>query len=209
MSNNKKFQPLHFIPVALVAGFLLMTSEKPVQEIKREPTSIPKVRQHPQRQMPSKPSISRGPASVPPPRYNLDRLVKPHRNVKLPRGQVLAENIGAIALSDVKPGMSIVWHDGVYAFYEKKPGERSIPVAYNPKAKKFFPIASIVHVKDVDESMRQQLKDQGHQEYVYFKNIKKLSLKTGPDQAVKLYQDLQKQGYKVKMEVIDDRPIAH
>ena len=207
--KNKKFQPLHLIPVALFAGVLLISKEQTVPEIKREPTSIPKVRQTPQRQQPTVPKASRAPASIPPAKRGLDRIVKAQNDVSLSRGHILAANIGALPLSELPPGTKLVWNDGVYGFYEKKPGQKSIPVAYNPNVKKLFPISSIIHIRGVDESGRQQLKDQGYQEYIYFKNLKKLSLKASPDQVVQLYKDLEKQGYKVKMEVLETRPIAH
>jgi hypothetical protein len=207
--KKNKFQPLHLVPVVLIAGFLLISLEKPAQEIKREPTSIPKIRKVPKRVTPSQSRISRGPASVPPPRQDLERLIKRNDDVTLSRGHILTTNIGAIPLSEVQPGTTLLWHDGVYGFYQKKPGDKSIPVAYNPHIKKLFPVSSILHVKGVEESDRQKLKDQGYEEYLYFKSIKKISLKSSPDQVVKLYQDLEKQGYKVKIEVLDNRPIAH
>ena len=206
--KNKKFQPLHLLPVAILSAVLYITMEKPAKEIRREPTSIPKVKHH-QRQMPPQRMISRGPASVPPPRANLDRIVKAHRGVSLSRGHILAANVGAMPLSEVPAGKNLLWHDGVYAFYEKKPSDKSIPVAFNPRVNKLFPVSSIIHVRQVDESVRQQLKDKGYEEYLYFKGLKKLSLKASPDQVVKLYQDLEKQGYNVKMEVLDNRPVPH
>ncbi len=76
MSNNKKFQPFHLIPVALVASVLFFFQEKPATDIRRAPTSIPKVKHH---FIPKKvimPSPSRSPASARPvSRTELDQLV--------------------------------------------------------------------------------------------------------------------------------------
>lgn len=207
--KNKKFQPLHLLPVIILSAVLYVNHEKPAPEIKREPTSLPKKMIHHPRQTPSPKMVTRGPASVPPPQIDLDRVVKAHKGVSLARGHILAANVGAVPLSEVAPGTSLLWNDGVYAFYEKRPGEKSIPVAFNPQLNKLYPVSSVIHVRQVDESLRQQLKSKGYVEYLYFKSLKKLSLKASPDQVVRVYQDLQKQGYNVKMEVLDNRPVPH
>ncbi len=209
--SKKNFQPLHLIPVALVASVLFFFQEKPVTEIRRAPTSLPKVKRN---FIPKKiimPSPSRAPASVHPvSRSELEQLVEADMEVKLPRGNILAANLGAIPLSQWKKGMSpILFDDGVYGYFRKKNGDKSIPVAYSPAFKNLFPISSILHVRGVDEDLRQELKKSGHEEYIYFKNIRKLSLKSSPDQVVKLYQELGKQGLDVKLEVIQMRPVAH
>lgn len=207
--SNKKFQPLHLIPVALVAGVLFFLQEKPVSEIRRQPTSLPKIKKHftPKRiVMPSRSPASTRPVS----RAELGLLVEPDTEVKLPRGNILASNLGAIPLSDWKPGMSeILFDDGVYGYFRKKSGDKSIPVAYSPAFKNLYPVSSILHIRGVDENLRQSLQKSGYQEYIYFKNIRKLSLKSSPDQVVKLYQDLGKQGLDVKLEVLQMRPVAH
>lgn len=211
--NNKKFLPLHLIPVALVAGFMFFLQEKPVTEIRREPTSLPKVKRHfvPKRVTMPLPSPSRGPASARPfSRLELEQLVVADMEVKLPRGNILASNLGAIPLSQWKVGMSpILFDDGVYGYVKKSSGDKTIPVAYSPTFKNLYPVSSILHVRGVNESLRQSLKKSGHQEYLYFKNIQKLSIKSSPDQVVKLYQELGKQGLNVKLEVLQMRTVAH
>jgi hypothetical protein len=211
LMSNKKFQPLHLLPVAFVAGILFFLQEKPVPEMRRAPTSIPKVRRQFIPKKITMPRISRSPASVRPfSRLELGQLVVPDKEVKLSRGNILAANLGAIPLSQWKKGMSpILFDDGVYGYYRKKIGEKSIPVAYSPAFKNLYPVSSILHIRGVDENLRQELKKSGYQEYIYFKNIRKLSLKTSPDQVVKLYQDLGKQGLDVKLEVLQLRPEAH
>ncbi len=209
--RNKKFLPLHLIPVALVAGVMFLLQEKPAPEIRRTPTSIPKVKRHFIPKKISMPKPSRSPASARPfSRLELAQLVVPDTEVKLPRGNILASNLGAIPLSAWKPGMSpILFDDGVYGYIRKKSGDKSIPVAYNPAFKNLYPVSSILHVRGVNEELRQQLKKSGHQEYIYFKNIQKLSLKSSPDQVVKLYQELGKRGLDVKLEVLQMRTVAH
>lgn len=207
--SNKKFQPLHLIPVVVVAGFMLFLQEKPVKEINRTPTSVPRVKRHvvPVKVTPP----SRGPASVRPfSRKDIGQLVVPEMSVKLPRGNLLAENIGAIPLSSWKPGMSpILYDDGVYGYIEKKSGDKTIPVAYNPALKNVYPISSVIHIRRVNEELRQELKESGLQEYIYFKRIQKLSVKSTPDQVIKQYQELEKRGLDVKLEVLQMRPVAH
>ena len=214
--NNKKFLPLHLIPVALVAGILFfMKEEKIVSEPGRTPTSIPKPKRiHPTRRMPTtvSPQISRAPASTKP--YNLNELagfVVPHSEVELARGNILAANLGAIPLNEWKPNMPpLIYDDGVYGYYKKTPGDtKSIPVAFNPRLKGLYPVSSVLHVKGVDQATRAKILGQGFKEYIYFKNIQKLSLKSSPGEVVRHYQELEKLGYNVKLEVLRDKIIAH
>jgi hypothetical protein len=214
--KNKNFFPLHLIPVAVVAGALFfMKEEKIVTEPRREPTSIPKQKRiHPLKRIPTerKTQISRAPASVK--RYNVNELaghVVPHSEVGLSRGNILAANLGAIPLVEWKPSMApLVYDDGVYGYFKKAPGDKkSIPVAWNPRLKGFYPVSSVLHVKGVDQATREKLRGEGFQEYIYFKNIQKLSLKRSPGEVVKLYQELEKRGYNVKLEVLRDRAAPH
>jgi hypothetical protein len=126
-------------------------------------------------------------------------------------GNVLAANISAIPLDQWKPGsLPLLFDDGVYGYYETKSGEKPlIPVAYNQGRKKLSPISSIVHVLGIDESTRAQLKAAGYEEYYYFKNIQRLSLRTSPAQVVEVYEGLARQGLNVKLEVIQEIPVAH
>ncbi len=210
--KNKTFRFLHLLPVIMLTGILYVNKQKEVsREIKREPTSLPKSRRPmmPKYNLPK--TISRSPASVKPySRHGFHNLVDPVENIVMSKGNVLAKNIAAIPLSDWKPGMSpLVYDDGVYGFFEKKPGEKSIPVAYNPATKSFHPISSVIHIRGVDESLRQEIKENGFTEYIYFKNIKKMSVKTAPADVVRTYQELEKRGYNVKLEVIQQREELH
>ncbi len=196
-----------------------MKEEKTIREPRREPTSIQKQKKyHPQR-MPeaqrshvSRAPASRSTASTKP--YNLNELagfVVPHPEVELSRGNILATNLGAIPLKEWKPGMSpLLYDDGVYGYYKKASGDKkSIPVAFNPRLKGLYPVSSVLHVKGVDQATREKILGQGFQEYVYFKNIQKLSIKSSPGEVVRLYQELEKRGYSVKLEVLRDRAVSH
>ncbi|MFL5784176.1 MAG: hypothetical protein ACJ76H_06185 [Bacteriovoracaceae bacterium] len=214
--KNNWFRYLHLFLITSSLGLILtaFTPEKQDGAVNRGPTSLPKPPKkiHPQiqRQIPDRPVVktNRAPASVPAyNRFELDRMVKPSFDFKLSPGHVLAENISAIRLSDWKPGMpKLISDDGVYGYYQTNGSKPSIPVAYNPTMKKLAPISSVVHIKNVDEATRERLKQSGFQEYYYFKNIQRLSLKSSPGDVVRLYQELEKQGLAVKLEVIKDPP---
>ncbi len=210
---NKRFRPHHLIPVAVFLGVFVAMMGKPVPDVHRSPTSEPKIRIPHQRnpaQFKNSPTPSRSPASIPSARFELDKIVVPQEGVTLPRGNVLASNVGAIPLTEWKPPMGkLLSDDGVYGYFQKNPGEKSIPVAFNPRTRGLHPISSILHVKDVNEDMREAILKQGYTEYIYFKHLQRLSLRSSPEEVVKLYQDLGNRGYNVKLEVLEHRLKAH
>lgn len=208
---NKRFRPHHLLPVAILLGAFVVTMGKPVPDVHRSPSSQPKLRLHPKKDPRSfVQSPSRAPASVPSARFELDKIVIPQKEIKLPRGNVVATNIGAIPLNEWKPPMGkLLSDDGVYGYYQKTPGEKSIPVAFNPKTRGLSPISSILHLRGINEDMREAILKQGYTEYIYFKHIQRLSLRSTPEEVVKLSQDLARKGYNVKLEVLEHKLIAH
>lgn len=211
--KNNSFRYLHLLLVVCSLGLIFstfMTREE--QTPSRRPTSLPKPRRFPKREPPRASKIQRGPASTRPySKLEISRVVKPVPNLRMKKGHVLAENIGAVPLADWKPSMPpLIFDDGVYGYFEKRAGDRSsIPVAYNPTRKGLAPISSIVHIRGVDEATRERIKALGFQEYYYFKNIQRLSLKSSPAEVVRLYQELEKQGFNAKLEVLSNRPQSH
>lgn len=142
---------------------------------------------------------------------DFSRMVIPNNEVKLSSVMVLAKNIVAIPKRKWKPGMKpFLWENGQYGFFEKTSGETGgIPVSYNTRNNQFYVVSSILHVSGVDPEMREKLLETGLKEYLYFKKIKFLSLKSSSDDVVKVYTDLKKKGYAVSLEVLKDRPVAH
>ncbi len=208
---NKRFRPHHLIPVAVFLGVFVTMMGKPVPDVHRSPTSEPKIKL-PYKRTPAQvmKAPSRSPASVPSARFALDKIVIAEKDITLSRGNVVASNVGAIPLAEWKPPMGkLLSDDGVYGYFEKKPGEKSIPVAFNPKTRGLHPISAILHVRGVDEDMREAILKEGHTEYYYFKHIKRLSLRSTPEEVVGLYQDLGKRGYNVKLEVLEHRYKSH
>lgn len=211
--KNKSFRIFHLVIIAVVAVVLVFLNKKPSSSLsghdsssalpaKRFPAALPKSPLKLQRRPVVKP-ISRSPASTP----DFSKLVIPDSNVKLNPNLILTENIGAIPLNQWQIGMKpLLLRTDAYGFYEKQPGDPSIPVVYNPRTNKFHIVSSILQVQGVDQALRNDFKDKGFDEYVYFNNLKILFLRSSSDKVIKLYQDLQKEGFKVRLEVMKDRP---
>lgn len=221
--KNNSFRYLHLFLVVCSLGLVFSTFiTQEEKTIRREPTSLPvqHKRRAPDYYRPrdnqvipkAVPHTGRAPASSRPfDRFTLDKKVKGRADIRMSNGYMLAQNIGAIPLSDWKPGMApLISNNGVYGFYEKAPGDTSgIPVAYNPMSGKLNVISTVVHIQHVDEATRQDLLSAGFKEYYYFPNLQRLSVQTTPEKVVSLYDELSKLGHSAKLEVIREKPKAH
>ena len=78
------------------------------------------------------------------------------------------------------------------------------PVALNRGSKKLFPVSHILHVKEVDSALREQLKSEGLKEFYYHAGLKFISLEASPATVIKQFQELTARGYKASLEVLKD-----
>lgn len=213
--NNKIFRFFHIGIIGSLVLLFVLTNEKPqglsghdaktAQPAKRFPAAIIKSSRPKSRKNFRKPA-SRNPASVP----DFSKMIEKNTKVKLSAGMILAENIGAMPVQDWKPGMKpFLSQSGAYGFYEKSPGDPSIPTAYNPRTNKFHIISSILQVRGADQSLREKFQKKGLEEYLYLEKVKILFVKSSSGEVVDLYQELRGEGHKVTLEVFKERPQAN
>lgn len=210
--NNKYFRLLHFGIIGSLVMLFVLTNKQPevinghdsrsALPAKRLPAAIPK-RIHPKLQKIFRKPASRIPSSLP----DFSKMIEKNTKVKLSAGMILADNVGAMPLEDWKPGMKpFLFKSGAYGFYEKSPGDPSIPSAYNPRTNKFHIISSILQVRGADQGIREKLQKKGLEEYLYLDKVKILFVKSSSSEVVDLYQELRGEGYKVTLEIFKDRP---
>ncbi len=211
--KSRFFRFFHFSLIAIIIGtviFLNQNSEvvtghdsSTAEPAKRFPAALPKSKRP---VMKSSPRISRGPASTP----DYSKIVIANTRVKISSTIMITENIGAMPLKDWKPGMKpLLYKSGAYGFFEKSPGDPTIPTAYNSRTKRFHVVSSILQVKGVSPELRADFKKKGYQEYIYFAHLDLLFLKSTSPEVVSLYEKLKSEGYSVKLEILKDRVIAH
>lgn len=211
--KSKFFRIFHFSLIAIIIGTVIFLNKKSdevsghnsstAEPAKRFPAAIPKNNRP---TLKSSSRIFRGPASTP----DYSKIVIANNRIKISPTIVITENIGAMPLKEWKPGMKpFLYQSGAYGFFEKTPGDPSIPAAYNSRTKRFHVVSSILQVKGVSEELRTSFKKMGYQEYIYFEKLDLLFLKSSSPEVVKLYEKLKKEGYVVKLEILKDRAQSH
>jgi hypothetical protein len=87
-------------------------------------------------------------------------------------------------------------------FFKSEPDHNFIPVAQSRMTRALYPISSVLHIKGVNPSLRDDILGQGYSEHYYQPRIKFLSIKSDPSNIMKAYSDLRQKGYNVQLEVL-------
>ncbi len=82
----------------------------------------------------------------------------------------------------------------------------STPVAMNTSSLKLYPVSQIIHLKEVDATLRAQLLSEGAKEYYYQSRLKVMSIEATENSVIQTYRDFLERGLKAKLEVLKDPP---
>ena len=130
-------------------------------------------------------------------------------SVKLTKGHVLLRNVAATPKENFQTSFGEeIYQDELYVYFLTTEGHSFIPVALMKSTNRPYPISSIIHVKNVTEKLRQELRSQGLTEYYYNSSIKLLSLDSKAENVLDFYNDLADKGYQVELEVLKPMPQA-
>lgn len=203
-----------FILLIAVALFIVVWRTS-VPEVKNQPVrknvETKKVRRD-MTHVPAQKPTQRIPAQVPArtPVPDLGQSFEANPEIQVGASYVFASDVGAIPQAQYDPQMgALISENKNWSYYKKSPGEASIPAAFSPSKNKFYPISSIIQVKDVGPDLRDDLLNSGLTEYHYLKNIKLLFVESSPDEVLKTYEQLKQKGLKAQLEVLSERPKAH
>jgi hypothetical protein len=124
-------------------------------------------------------------------------------SIVVSKGNEFITNVGAITKEDYSPKMGPIIHEHMgLVFFKTESNHNYIPVALNRMTNALYPISSIIHLKGVNEALRNNILGQGYSEYYYQQRIQFLSIKSEPSNIMKDYSDLRQKGYDVQLEVL-------
>jgi hypothetical protein len=119
------------------------------------------------------------------------------------KGNEFLTNVAAISKSDYSSKMGTIIHEANgLVFFKSEPDHNYIPVAKSRMTGALYPISSILHIKGVKPSLRDDILGQGYSEHYYQPRIQFLSIKSDPSNIMKAYSDLRQKGYNVQLEVL-------
>ena len=119
------------------------------------------------------------------------------------KGNEFLTNVAAISKSDYSPKMGTIIHEANgLVFFKSEPDHNYIPVAQSRMTRALYPISSVLHIKGVNPSLRDDILGQGYSEHYYQPRIQFLSIRSDPSNIMKAYSDLRQKGYNVQLEVL-------
>lgn len=123
--------------------------------------------------------------------------------LKMTPGFEFVENVAAIPEDRFKPSLGDVIQkkDGL-VYFRTASNHPYVPVALSKSTNMLYPISSILHVKKATQEIRKNLLGRGFKQYYYHPSLKLLSIKSESGQVIKTYQELQREGFKVELEVL-------
>jgi hypothetical protein len=151
---------------------------------------------------------TRKPAALAPQKSFASKF-EPHPDFKL-KGYTIAKDLGVMPKKRYNSGLGeLIFDDGKNIFYRRREKDPSTLVAFSAGRNKFFPLSTILNLKGIDQEERQQLKNQGFEEYHYIPALKIMFIKTAQGELEKTYHELGSKGLQVQLEVLDERPRPH
>ena len=191
VQENKKAEVNHR-PSRNIASFPVAKKPLP-QQIKNESRKIATVQKQP-----------KAPLLL---RYRVPQSIKEtferNSNIKLTKGYEFLNNVAAIPKNRFDTSLgSVIQRTDDLVFFRASPGHQYIPVALSKSTNMLYPISSILHVKGATPELREGLLQKGYVQYYYHRPLKLLSLETKAGEVVKVYSKLQKEGFKVELEVL-------
>jgi hypothetical protein len=119
------------------------------------------------------------------------------------KGNDFLTNVAAISKSSYTSKMGTIIHEANgLVFFKSEPDHNFIPVAQSRMTRALYPISSVLHIKGVNPSLRDDILGQGYSEHYYQPRIQFLSIRSDPSNIMKAYSDLRQKGYNVQLEVL-------
>lgn len=208
--NFRKGIAISFIP--LIAFLVFVTHENQTKPMKNKPSrKVASFREVKHRKSPLNPMVianiqgksktdtflrNRIPQSI-------GMTFHKDTTIHLTRGHEFLKDVAAVNKSEYKPSMGeIIQQNDQFVFFRAQENHDYIPVALAKMSNTLYPISSVLHIKGATKDLRTELLNQGYEEYYYHAPLKFLSIKSESGQVMKVYSELEKQGYKVQLEVL-------
>lgn len=124
-------------------------------------------------------------------------------DIHLTKGHEFLKDVAAIPKNQYRPDMGeVLQQNDHFVFFRTSEHHEYIPVAISKMTNTLYPISSVLHIKGATKDLRSSLLSQGFEEYYYHAPLKFLSIKSEAGQVMKVYSELEKQGYNVQLEVL-------
>ncbi len=204
--------PIFFIPLFGVLWFINGKPSAPVPtaaiSIKREMASVTKTMTEKKlKQVASSRDTTSEIQNSEPPQDRTPQSLQsefiPDPSIVVSKDNEFISNVGAIKKEDYSSKMGPIIHEHMgLVFFKTESDHPYIPVAVNRMTNALYPISSIIHLKGINESLRNNILGQGYSEHYYQPRIRFLSIKSEPSNIMKDYSDLRQKGYDVQLEVL-------
>jgi hypothetical protein len=121
------------------------------------------------------------------------------------RDHVMLE-ISAIPRDQYRPEMGGKISENRRLVFFRSPvvSDKTFPVAYDESRQKLYPIVSILHLRQIDESVRAEVLGQGLREYYYHPGLKYLAVESTSTRVLGQYEALKSKGFKVRLEILKE-----
>jgi hypothetical protein len=134
---------------------------------------------------------------------SLEATLEKDHSVRLSRGYEFINGVAAISRDKYAPTMGeIVKQDESFVFFKTSEESNYTPVALSRSTNTLYPIASIIHIKDVTPALKAEILAKGFVQYYYHPGLKFLSVEAHNGDIMKTYNDLVRQGHQAELEVL-------
>jgi hypothetical protein len=138
---------------------------------------------------------------------SLRKTLDQNNVISLDSGDKVLKNVRALTNDQYEPSRgSILYQDSHFTYFNSSEVNEGIPVAYDPVNESLHPISQILHIRNVDETLRTQLLLEGYSEYYYHEKLRLFSLESTPSEVLNLYRELKEQKLDVHLEIVKQTP---
>lgn len=191
VSENKKAEVSHKNSRS-IASFTAPEKKKVVVTPKTQKRAIAQVTVRPRNKL----LLDRIPQSI-------EDTFEKKSTFKMTPGFEFVDNVAALPEDRFDPSLgSVIQKKDGMVYFRTTPDHPYVPVALSKSTNMLYPISSILHVKKATQEIRKNLLSRGFEQYYYHPSLKLLSLKSKSGQVIKTYQELQREGLKVELEVL-------
>lgn len=140
------------------------------------------------------------------PSYHGSRVSKKvwENALKLPKDLRVIPNVHAVMKEEFDDSMGKFLEEraGMTIFRAEFPPMNAANVAYDKANDKFYPIASVIKIRGVDEDLKNKLISEGLEEHHYNDALKILFVKSTHEKVIALYQELTEKKLDPQLEII-------
>jgi len=142
------------------------------------------------------------------PAQNGDPIWEEYKDFEFSPRYDISTTLAAIEKYQYNPNMGpkVSEKDGWIVFNATQMTENIHPVAIDRSTLRSHPLSHILHIKNANSELKQELNDVGLKTYYYNDRLKILSVESEPHKILETYNNLRKSGLEVQLEVLKDLP---